>query len=183
MIELLFQFLLIPAFLPGMADQSHDVQTRLEAVHLQLTGIDKELARFAQTPANVVSVSMSPINPLTEGQRLSLPRVTGRVLGEGWGPEVQSSLAPVTKDTVAADSDLALRGVLKVGNSRVAILSRGDEEYVLSTGSYWIDRYKVREIGASHVQLQAIQGRGSDLRLTLSQASGESGNPNQSLGR
>lgn len=183
MIELLFQWLLIPAFLPGMADQSLDVQTRLEAVHQHLIAIDKELAQFAQDPVSLVSVSMKPLNPLAEGERLTLPRVTGRVLGEGWSPEVQPALAPLAKDPAAVGSDVALRGVLKVGNSRVAILSRGEEEYVLSTGSYWIDKYRVREIGPTHVQLQALQGKGADLRLTLSQASGESGMPKQSSGR
>lgn len=185
MIELIFQWLLIPAFLPGMADQSREVQTRLEAVHTRLTEIDRDLARFTQDPANLMSVSMKPANPLDEGERLPLPRVTGRVLGEGLAPTAQLAAepSPQDKEAGAISNELALRGVLKVGNARVAIVSQGDSEYVLGAGSYLINKYRVREIGPSHIQLQALQGKGADMRLTLSHASDESSSPNQSSDR
>lgn len=185
MIELIFQLLLIPAFLPGMADQSREVQTRLEGVHQRLMDIDRDLARYSQDPANLVSVSLTPNNPLAEGERLRLPRVTGRVLGEGLTPEAKLGAEPSNPDSTlqAPSNELALRGVLNAGNGRVAIVSQGENEYVVGSGSYLLNKYRVREIGPSHIQLRALTGKGSDLRLTLNHASGDSTSPNNSFDR
>ncbi|MDH4396600.1 MAG: hypothetical protein QE278_13055 [Limnobacter sp.] len=180
MIELLFQWLLIPAFMPGMVDQSKEVQTRLEAVHMRLSQIDKEQMQFLQTPANLVSVSMNTDSPPVDVDRPALPRVTGRVLGDFWVPEVDLASLSTTPATPneTPQSELALRGVLKVGNSRVAIVSQGDDEHVLGVGSYLMNKYQVREIGPGHVQLHWLKGKGADVRLTLSHASGALENPN-----
>lgn len=167
MIELVFQWLLIPAFMPGMADQSQEIQSRLEAVQSRLSQIDKEQMQLIQSPNHFV-------------ERVSLPRVTGRVLGDAWSPESELDSQATTPAGVAdtPQSELALRGVLKVGNSRVAIISQGENEHVLGVGSYLINKYQVREIGPGHVQLHSLKGKEADVRLTLTHASGGLDNSN-----
>ncbi len=176
---MLFHWVLIPAFMPGMTDQSQEVQTRLESVQLKLSQIDKAQMELLQTPVNLVSVGLNTRSPLTDVERQHLPRITGRVLGETWVPEseLNTQVATPGLSHEAPQSELALRGVLKVDNSRVAIISQGEDEHVLGVGSYLMNKYQVREIGPGHVQLHSLKGRGADVRLTLSHENGALHNP------
>lgn len=163
MIELILNLLLVP-LLPEWGDQSVQVNNGLQQIQFKLADLERQRKESVDQTDQVVAAMDSPRRVESSESILGAqPVLAGRLL-TGLAPDTLGQQARTLNEGVG---QLALRGVLHTGQTRLAIVSSGDKEHVLTVGSYLLEAYRVSQIGRAEVQLVGVQPKVADVRLTL----------------